>query len=109
MARTWLYRIATNEAITMLRRRSKSPDSVHLYEDDMATTPDSAPAVQRRLAVHTSLNQLRPEQRVILVLRYWEGLSYDEISAVLAISMPCVKMRLSRARTEFRRVYGEEP
>ena len=73
------------------------------------SSPDDAPSVQRRLAVLSSLNLLRPDHHVILVLRYWEDLSYDEICSVLEVSMPTVKMRLSRARAEFRRHYGDEP
>jgi RNA polymerase sigma-70 factor (ECF subfamily) len=107
MARTWLYRIATNEAINSLRKRRRS---VNETEADLAvSTPDAAPAVQRRLAVHSALSRLRPDHNVILVLRYWEDLSYEEICSVLNLSMPTVKMRLSRARAEFRRHYGEEP
>ena len=45
----------------------------------------------------------------ILVLRFWRILSYDEIANVLRISLPAVKMRLLRARQEFRRRYEEEP
>jgi RNA polymerase sigma-70 factor (ECF subfamily) len=54
------------------------------------------------------LNRLKPDQRAILVLRFWEGLSYDDISAVLGISLPAVKMRLLRARNEFRCRYEED-
>lgn len=105
MARTWLYRIATNEAITILRRRNRIQGLV----DEKVSIPDNATVVQRRLAVQSSLTRLRADHRVILVLRYWEDLSYEEIAAVLDVSLPTVKMRLCRARAEFRRVYGEEP
>ena len=46
--------------------------------------------------------------RAILVLRLWEELSYAEIARVLGISLPAVKMRLSRAREQFRKFYEEE-
>jgi RNA polymerase sigma-70 factor (ECF subfamily) len=107
MARTWLYRIATNEAINILRKRRRLQREP--TEGITASTPDEAPTVQRKLAVLAALNRLRPDHHVILVLRYWEDLSYDEICSVLSLSMPAVKMRLSRARAEFRTHYGEEP
>ena len=95
------------EAINTLRKRRRTQDDVEI--DRTSSTPDDAPTVQRRLAVLASLNRLRPNHHVILVLRYWEDLSYDEICSVLELPMPTVKMRLSRARAEFRRHYGDEP
>jgi len=107
LARTWLYRIATNEAINALRKRKRSVSDAEI--ESSALAPDDAPAVHRKIAVTAALDELRPDHHVILVLRYWEDLSYDEICSVLGLSMPTVKMRLSRARGEFRRRYGDEP
>jgi RNA polymerase sigma-70 factor (ECF subfamily) len=103
-ARTWLYRIATNEALGILRRRR---DSAPVDEVD-ASTPDGAAAVVERLAVRAALSRLTPDHRTILVLRLWEELSYTEIATVLGISLPAVKMRLNRARAEFRKYYEED-
>jgi RNA polymerase sigma-70 factor, ECF subfamily len=101
--RTWLYRIAVNEAMGMLRRRRNTFD---LVEENAGTT-DDAPAILERLTVRAALARMRPEHRAILVLRYREGLRYQEIAVVLGISMPAVKMRLLRARDEFRKCYDE--
>jgi RNA polymerase sigma-70 factor (ECF subfamily) len=101
-ARTWLYRIATNEALAILRRRRPEP-----AEEPEGISPDGAAAVVERLAVRAALARLTPDHRAILVLRLWEELSYTEIAGVLGISLPAVKMRLSRARAEFRRYYEE--
>jgi RNA polymerase sigma-70 factor (ECF subfamily) len=60
------------------------------------------------LMVHQALQRLNPEQRMILVLRFWEGLTAPEIAEVLDITLPAAKMRLHRARAEFRRCYAEE-
>ena len=106
-ARTWLYRMASNEAINTLRKRRRTQNDAEI--DRNTSTPDDAPVVHRRLAVLASLNRLRPDHHVILVLRYWEDLSYEEICSVLELPMPTIKMRLSRARAEFRRHYGDEP
>ncbi len=103
-ARTWLYRIATNEALGMLRRRRDAPP---IEEADPAS-PDGAAAVLERLAVRAALARLTPDHRAILVLRAWEELSYTEIAGVLGISLPAVKMRLNRARAEFRKHYEED-
>jgi RNA polymerase sigma factor (sigma-70 family) len=103
-ARTWLYRIATNEAMGMLRRRREAPP----LEEAEPSSSDRAAEVVERLAVRAALARLRPDHRAILVLRLWEELSYTEIAAVLGISLPAVKMRLNRARAEFRSYYEED-
>jgi len=102
--KTWIYRIAVNEALSLLRkRRPTEPPSETL------SLPDSAPDVQRKLAVHAALARVRPDYRVALALHYWEGLSYEEMTEVLNLSLSAVKMRLNRAREAFRKIYGEEP
>jgi RNA polymerase sigma-70 factor (ECF subfamily) len=102
--RTWVYRIAVNECLSALRRRR--PTEPLDGEGDIAQ--DGAPAVLERLAVRAALDRTRPVHRAILVLRFWEGLSYEQIAVVLNISLPAAKMRLKRARDEFRKCY-EQP
>jgi RNA polymerase sigma-70 factor (ECF subfamily) len=52
--------------------------------------------------VRNALAQISAEHRTILILKFWEGLSGPEIAEVLDLSLPAVKMRLHRARKEFR-------
>lgn len=103
-ARTWLYRIAVNEAMAQLRRRKNA--AVPL--DEQMPSADSTRDVAMNLAVSTALSKLTVDHRAILVLRYWEDLAYEEIAEVLRISLPAVKMRLNRAKSEFRKRYGED-
>jgi RNA polymerase sigma-70 factor (ECF subfamily) len=103
--RTWLYRIAMNEALLLLRRRRQAP--VTLNEDCMMV--DNALSLMERMVIQSTLARLKPDQRAILVLRFWEQLDYEEIAEVLAISLSAVKMRLSRARDAFRACYEEKP
>lgn len=102
--KTWVYRIAVNESISQLRRRREGVE----LEEDSALAADGAPGVVEQLAVRDALAQVKPDHRAILVLRFWESLSYEEIAGVLGISLAAVKMRLHRARGEFRRFY-EDP
>lgn len=101
--KTWMYRITVNEALGLLRKRR-----VAVALDESTGVSDGAPTVLERLAVRAALAQTSPPHRAILVLRFWEGLSYEEIAEVLGISLSATKMRLHRARDEFRKYYQEE-
>ncbi len=99
--KTWLLRIAVNEANTILRRREAVPITEETPEP---TTVGDA----ERVAVRSLVDALKPEFRTVIVLRFWEELSYEEIATVLNLPLPGVKMRLHRAKEAFRKMYGEE-
>jgi RNA polymerase sigma-70 factor, ECF subfamily len=98
--RTWVYRIAVNQCVTMLRKRREAGP----VPEELASTDDSAVVVMRE-SVWAALGQIPADQRALLVLRYWEQMDCDEIASVLSISTSAVKMRLHRARLEFRKRY----
>jgi RNA polymerase sigma-70 factor (ECF subfamily) len=106
---TWLYRIAVNRCLRDLRRQ-RGP-TVPL-PDDLPTShglPHSElEAAELNIAVKTAVSRLPPEQRVVLLLREVEDLSYDQISMVLGVSMSAVKSRLYRARVDLARALSNE-
>ena len=67
--KTWLYRIAVNESLALLRRRKETRE---LGPDEWVAEP--GPQVAERLAVQAALQAVSPEHRTALVLRFWEGL-----------------------------------
>lgn len=94
--RTYLYRIAMNRVITEYRRKKEHES---LFEEQVpANGPDPA-AVQQ---VREALAQLDREQREIVMLREYEGLSYEEIAHILKIPMGTVRSRLFRAKLALR-------
>jgi RNA polymerase sigma-70 factor (ECF subfamily) len=105
--KAWLYRIATN-AVRDHWRRARLVRWLPLWEnehDPALSAPDPADGVAEQLAVQAALAQLSPRYRAPLVLHTCEGLSTAEIAAVLGIRQGAVKMRLVRARTQFRRAF----
>ncbi len=102
---TWLYRVVTNAALGLLRRqRSSIPLDAETMQGmiavDEADGPEHAALRGEQIAeVHRALATLDPSQRVPLVLREFEGLSYEEVAAVLDITVPAVRSRLHRARS----------
>lgn len=100
---TWLYRLATNEALQHLRREKHRQTSQLVVEP---TTHRDNPAEQDERAhlVRQALAALEPELRAIFTLKEENGLSYQEIAATLSIPEGTVGSRLNRARRELRKL-----
>ncbi|NQT32734.1 MAG: sigma-70 family RNA polymerase sigma factor [Candidatus Omnitrophica bacterium] len=103
--KTWLYRIATNRAINMYRKRAKEKGRKVTFEDNIKYDSDvfnkTAVNFEREHAeklVKAMLGSLPCEQRACIVLKDIEGLRYQEIAEVLGIKINTVRSRLKRAR-----------
>lgn len=106
--RTWLFSIARNATLDVLRRRQRvtfvpfdeaAPDAAAAHLPDPTARPDERCADRQRIALlDRVLRQLPAEQREILWLRELEEMSYGEIAASLGIAEGTVKSRLARAR-----------
>jgi RNA polymerase sigma factor (sigma-70 family) len=97
--RPWLFRIAHNEAVTMLRRRRPT---VELDSVPPPTTPGPDREVADREAVAllwADLQELPDRQRGALVMRELSGLAHEEIAAALAVSTGAAKQAIFEART----------
>jgi len=62
---------------------------------------------EQRDEVQRLLNELEPEYRTPLVLRYWEDCSYEEIAEIMDLTIPAVKSRLFRARQQVAKLYRD--
>ena len=105
--KTWLYRIATNNALQ--HRRRKRLISFLPFNADTDSKEDMAQAGDAdtdRLAVVESLLKIPEKLRVCMVLHFIDGFKYREIAETLGISEDAVRMRVARGSDEFRRLYG---
>lgn len=118
---SWIYRITVNRAIDFRRRMARRPaakmgdmpvglETSGLPGREAAAQPDEpvtrSEAAQR---VQTALMRLSPKLRAIAVLRYVEGLSYEELAESLDCSIGTVKSRLNRAHSALQRELGTPP
>jgi len=97
---TWLYRIALNQALQLLRRRRT--EQRHLRQVAAVADPPGGEAGSHTPDIDGALARLSDEHRAILLLRYQEGLRYDEIAQALDCPPGTVASRLNRARAELR-------
>ena len=104
--KTWLFSIASHHCIDRLRKRRLT--WLSLDEDELPPHPalrEPAPgpeevAVRRQqtAVIQGYLSQLAPEDRAVIVMRYWYDLSYEEIAEATRTTVSAVKSRLHRAR-----------
>jgi RNA polymerase sigma-70 factor, ECF subfamily len=100
---TWLLSIAAHYCIDQQRKRKHPVFPIDEYMEE--TAPDPAPNPERAVyqlmedqVLHKLLAQMAPQDRAVLVMRYWHEMSEEEISESLNMTVSAVKSRLHRAR-----------
>jgi RNA polymerase sigma-70 factor (ECF subfamily) len=119
--KTWIYRIAINEARNQRRWFGRHRQRevglepgpgepgggyANWLEDQQPSPFDIALDHETRALIEGALNEVSPAFRAALVLREIEGLSYEEISEVLEVSLGTVKSRIMRGREALRKNLG---
>ena len=100
----WLYQIARRRALTWLdaRDRAASMDEPHTVAD-VGDAPDATFSVEDAERIHRELGRLNPLHREVLLLRFMEDLSYDQIAEITACSPGTVRSRLHYAKVALKR------
>ncbi|MBA2775867.1 MAG: RNA polymerase sigma factor [Chloroflexia bacterium] len=106
--KAWLYRIATNTAISHLRRGKIIKWLPFLTDRE---TPDEhiEKSVTRKMDITEALSKLPQHYATALLLRHYQGLSLAETASALDVTENAAKLRLFRARKAFAQVYGVSP
>jgi RNA polymerase sigma-70 factor (ECF subfamily) len=104
--KTWLYAVAVNVCRRHTRREWGTRHVVESGDDDtLAAVPDASLGPlermekdEREALVRAAVERLAPAARTVLLLRDWEGLTYEQIAQVLAVPVGTVRSRLHNAR-----------
>ena len=104
---TWLYRVATNVCVDEIRRRRSRSSLQKAVHEEAGVGQGllfswgegaAAPGPAQNLDLHRALARVPLEARLLLALRYVDGLSYQELARVRGISVNTVKSQLARGK-----------
>ena len=104
--RPWLYRIAYNTSLNLLRQQGFDHDPVSEEIDGVETPPQAFERGERLREVVAAVQDLPERQRSAIVLQALEGCSYEEIARELGVSDGAVRQLLNRARSALRDAAG---
>lgn len=108
----WLCRIATNLARDIIRQRLGAilfAEVKDINSDNQSNSPEAILLIHEvKQIIKHHINNLQPEHKRVIYLKYYEDLSINEISTILGIPVNTVKSRLIRAREELKKLLDPE-
>lgn len=118
---TWLFKIATHTCIDFMRKKKLDTTSIDKTNEndkgdeisidiksDALNPEEKMMKHQRAVSVRNVLVQLDPKYRILIELRYYEELSYDEIAEQLDLPLGTVKAQLFRAKDMLYKMIGQQ-
>jgi RNA polymerase sigma-70 factor (ECF subfamily) len=106
--RTWLYRTTRHRAIDALRRRKRETELLGPVNGDdvelAQNPPDLFLEAETRRVLEAGMAELAAPHREVLILRYWEEMSYADIALVAGCSLGTIRSRLHHAKKRLREV-----
>jgi RNA polymerase sigma-70 factor (ECF subfamily) len=114
---TWLTSITRHRAIDQLRRRSSRPEQHSVVwaelspgDEPSVNGPEhSAALAMERARVRTAIAQISEEQKQVLALAYFQGLSQSQIAGALGLPLGTVKTRIRLGMQKLREMLHEDP
>ena len=103
-AKSYLFTVAYNQMIDHIRKNKRIELREHFNEDARIASGDT-PSFKREL--EKALQQLTPLQKSLVLLKDYEGYSYEEIGKITALNASQVKVYLHRARLQLKEIVGK--
>jgi RNA polymerase sigma-70 factor (ECF subfamily) len=105
--KSWICTVTANACLDIVRKRRVETEELTATVSAQATVAsaeENAAARERVREITAAIAKLPDDQKIILILRDLQGLSYEELAASLALSVGTVKSRLSRARAALKKM-----
>jgi RNA polymerase sigma-70 factor, ECF subfamily len=107
--RAWLYRIARDRAFGGLRKAKRAEQLLDESSViDTSTADEGDFSSEDAARIHAALDDLPPEQREVLVLRFLEEMTYEEIARVVGCQLGTVRSRIHYGKRALRRALTED-
>lgn len=103
----WLYRITFNECLSFIKKQKRGPSlSIESLKENSIPPPIAVlhDCEGQRVMIDRAMDTLKPKERVVLVLWYFEELSYKEISERTGLTLSNVKVKLHRAKQKLKQM-----
>lgn len=109
---TWLYAIATNESLSMIKRRQKNSavplDDLDCYFTGSLEGSTWFDGDEVQVKLQNAILQLPDKQRIVFNLRYFDEMPYEEMSKVLKTSEGALKASYHHAVKKLEKIFGED-
>lgn len=107
---TWIYAFTYNHCINHLQREIKGPKNTFSIDDDLEDqhieeVDDSQIFEMKTEKLFASLQQIKPDEKALLLMKYQDDLSIKEIANLNNLGESAVKMRLNRAKANLLNIY----
>jgi RNA polymerase sigma-70 factor (ECF subfamily) len=104
---SWIYRIAVNESINFVEAAKKNERLTHELVAEGKSPEDVLQDELLAQSVEEGLLRLTDDYRIVIILRHFENLSYDEIGFILDLPVRTVKSRLFSARQSLKKILSK--
>ncbi len=102
--KTWFYRILINECLQAIKKNKKE-NTFNIDEYNLSTKDDNIAEV---IDLYTAIDKLNPKLRTVIVLRFFESMSLEEISKITKVNISTTKSRLYKAIKELKILIRKE-
>lgn len=103
--KTWITRILINIAISVLKQDSKI---VYLDDNNPLEEGKSFTNIEEKIDLYKAIEMLKNDYKIVVIMKYFNDMTINEISSILNIPVNTVKTRLSRARASLKNILKEE-
>lgn len=102
--KTWMYRILVNESINLIRKRKRTA----FAEPDLMNIPYEDKDITQSITLYNAIQQLEPNQKIAIILRFFEDMKLDEIAYITQSNLSTVKSRLYKSLDILRKIIGSD-
>lgn len=105
--KAWLYRVATNECYRLFRKTGRafpgSEESLHQCRHN------PMPNIEKEIRIQKLLNRLPLQQKVVIIMKFFDAMTYQEIAETLCCPLGTVKSRMHQGLRNLKRRKNELP